>query len=341
MGRATKWLVFLVILAMTAAAMLTAPAAVLAEEEQASAATESGGIIEALVWDDFKSPDGQYTVDDLVDGVRVTLYYLKDKALVTDPEAPYLFSLESTNIFGGKVVDKWTGEWVPQGTKVTGPGGFAQGQDNALTEYEHGWVGWSGLALDSWCDNTFYMLRLDPQGPFKPLDGGERIAQLNPSNWHVKQYFPGTFQDTPPFEIQSAAATICGTVWSDANADMVKQWAERPLADAAVVLTNRYGSRIATASTNRYGYFYFCGLQPGTYNVWVMSKRGFRQVAPYYKLFTLPPHGCEKGHYSISAAKGKYYQTSNFGFLDMKDSVWATLYYGLWWIGLLQYQFKF
>lgn len=201
-------------------------------------------------------------------------------------------------------------------------------------------MGWNNLPLDVWGDNTFYKVELDVNGTFKPLDGGERVAQLNPWNLHSVQYLPGTFDTTPPFAINSTSAYIGGTVWSDANADQSRQWAERPLEGCTVVLTNRYGSRVATATTNRYGYFYFQGLQPGTYKVWVMSKRYFKQVAPYYKLLTWPPCGCEKGHYTISAVKGKYYENNDFGLLDMKDSVWATLYYGLWWIGLLQYQFR-
>jgi hypothetical protein len=181
---------------------------------------------------------------------------------------------------------------------------------------------------------------LDTNGTFIPLDSGERIAALNPGNWHVKAYLPGTFADTPPFEIKSTTAAISGTVWSDANADLSRQNGEFPLEGWTVVLTNRYGTRIASTKSNIYGYYYFQGLKPGTYKVWVVGQRNWKQVAPYYKWYTWPPYGCEKGHHTISAVAGKYYQNCDFGCLDMRDSIWATLYYGLWWLGLLQYQFK-
>ncbi len=349
MRKARRWPAFLVIATLVATAVLASSAAALAAEAQATSG-ETGGVIEALVWDDYKSPDGKYTDADLVDGIKVNLYYLKNKEWVTslDPtvenfEGPdpseYLFYIDSTNMWGAPVRDYWNGEWVLVGTKVTGPGGYAFGQENTIIEYQHGWVGWNNLPLDSWGDNTFYKLELVDNGTFKPLDGGERIAQLNPWNLHTKQYLPLTFDTTPPFSIQSTSAYIGGTVWSDANADQQRQWAEKPLEGCTVVLTNRYGSKVATATTNRYGYFYFQGLKPDTYKVWVMSKRNFKQVKPYYKLLTWPPSGCEKGHYCISAARGKYYDNNDFGLLDMKDSVWAKLYYGLWWLGLLQYQF--
>jgi hypothetical protein len=35
---------------------------------------------------------------------------------------------------------------------------------------------------------------------------------------------------------------------------------------------------------------------------------------------------------------GKYCVNKDFGMLNMKQSVWAPLYYSLWLIGLLQYQ---
>lgn len=70
------------------------------------------------------------------------------------------------------------------------------------------------------------------------------------------------------------------------------------------------------------------------------AQSGWKQVCPHYKLLTIPPWGCEKGHYTINVQAGKYYVNNDFGMLSMRDSVWAILYYGLWWIGLLQYQFQ-
>lgn len=74
--------------------------------------------------------------------------------------------------------------------------------------------------------------------------------------------------------------------------------------------------------------------------MWVAKKIGWKQVYPYYKLCTWPPFDYEKGHHTIDVKAGNYYVNNDFGMLSMKESIWATLYYGLWWIGLLQYQFQ-
>jgi hypothetical protein len=153
MKRATKWLAFMVIVTLVAAATLASTAMVLAQEA-ATSDDAPKGVIEALVWDDLKSPDGQYTDADLVDGIKVKLYHLEDKVLVTNPDDPCLFELEYVNWLGWTVKDRWNGTWVPYDTKVTGYGGFAFGQD-AMFEYMHGWVGWNDLDLDAWNDNTF------------------------------------------------------------------------------------------------------------------------------------------------------------------------------------------
>jgi len=340
MKRATKWLAFVVIMAMLAAALLALPASAMAEEVQPPGEL-TGGIIEALVWDDLRTPDGVIDYNDLIDGMKVRLWHLQDKKYVPepDPDIQYPLRVSYVDIFGQTKEAVYDGKWVQYGeTKVTGPGGFWWGQE-ATIEYEHGWVGWNNLPLDNYWDTTYYKVELVDDGTYDALNMGERIAQLNPSNWHSRQYFAVGDKDLPPFEIKSTTAAISGYVWSDANANLIRQFPEQHLADWTVVLTNRYGSKIASTKTNRYGYYYFRGLQPGTYKVWVVDQRSWNQVAPYYKFCTWPPWGCDKGHYTINGVAGKYYNGKDFGMLDMRDSVWAPLYYALWWVGLLQYQF--
>jgi hypothetical protein len=355
MRKATKWLAFLVIMTMVMtfilAGAVTAHAfwwrppreeettveepETPAEETETTTTVEepaerTGGVIEALIWDDARSPDGQYTPDDLIDGLTVQLYRLENKVQLSDDATDYTF--KDPNSSG-----LWNGDWVLYDSKVSGPGGFILGSD-AMFEYLHGWVGWNNLPLDQW-DPTWYKLVLVDDGTFDPLAGIERFASLSWNNWHNIQFFPMREEYSPPFEIGSTTGTISGTVWSDANADLIREFPEKTLEGWTLLLTNRYGSRIATAKTDRYGFYYFRGLKPGTYNVWVDGQRNWKQVAPYYKLCTWPPWGYEKGHYTISAKAGVYHQNNDFGFLDMKDSTWALLYYGLWWVGLLQYQF--
>jgi len=319
-------------MAMVTAAMLASTATVLAQET-ATATEEATGTVEALIWDDLRSPDGQYTDADLIDGITVNLYHLENVVQLPDDATEYVVK----DVEPGKT-GKWNGDWVYVNSKVSGVGGYVLGEDFVFP-YMHGWVGWNDLKLDSQWGYTFYKLELADKNTFKPLDGKERIVQLTPWNLHEVKFFPATFSYLPPFEIKSTTAAISGYVWSDANANLEMQFNEKALSDWTIVLTNKYGSKIATAKSNIYGYYYFQGLKPGTYKVWVMGQRTFKQVAPYYNMCTWPPYGCEKGSHTISAVAGKYYDNKNFGMLDMRDSIWATLYYGLWWIGLLQYQF--
>jgi hypothetical protein len=310
----------------------------------------TGGIVEAVVWDDFMTPDGVLDYDDLVDGVRVDLYHLANKknvgrAEVGDIEA-ISAELERNEIEKYEYQDVvgylWDGDWEPYApcpSQVTGPGGYWLSEE-AQIEYQHGWVGWKDLPLDAFWDHTFYKIELFDDGTYDALGSGVRVAHLNASNSHVREFLPLGFKDMPPFEIQSTTAAICGYVWSDANADLQRTFPEKHLADWTVVLTNSRGSKIASAKTNRYGYYYFQGLRPGTtYKVWVENRRLYNQVAPYYRFFTWPPWGCNKGHHTIYTQAGKYYKGYDFGMLDMRDSIWAPLYYALWWVGLLQYQF--
>ncbi|MDD3718054.1 MAG: SdrD B-like domain-containing protein [Actinomycetota bacterium] len=328
MRRATKWLVFMLIVTMLTASLLAGAATALAQEtepaaepEEAAASSANIGVIEALVWDDSINPDNDYSIDELVDGIAVELY-----------------SAESAE-----------GPWALVSTQKSGPGGFI---GNAITGwfpsnppvYQHGWVGWRELPVRTDIE-TYYRLVLVEDGTYKALNGTEREAIFR-VNWgqldvrYYMYYYPMAKDvENSSFQIKSTTATIAGDVWSDASADLIKQWAEKRLEGWTVVLTNWYGRKIASTTTNANGYYQFRGLSPGTYKVWVVGQRKWKQVAPYYKLCTWPPYGCEKGHYTISASRGKYYFNNDFGMLDMRDSIWATLYYGLWWIGLLQYQF--
>lgn len=360
MRRATKWLAFAVILAMlmtfvlatsvTAHAFLWWPPQeeeqvaeepevpaeepeVAAEEPEVTAETTyTGGVIEALIWDDLKSPDGEYSSDDLIDGITVNLYHLKNKVQLPDDATEY-----TVRDVDPEKTGKWAGEWEYVDSKVSGPGGYVGGED-AFFEYLHGWVGWNNLPLDAW-DPTFYMLELVDDNTYEPMDGGIKIAQLNFWNLHNVQFFPMREEYLTPFEIESTTGAVSGTVWSDANADLIREFPEQSLEGWTVLLTDRYNRKISTTTTNKYGFYYFRGLRPGTYKVWASAKSGWKQVAPYYKLCTWPPWGYEKGHHTFYAQAGVYLENRDFGFLDMRDSAWSLLYYGLWWVGLLQYQF--
>jgi len=329
MKRATKWLAFTVIMAMMAAALLAGPASALAQTTTEGVAVESAtetapattGKIEALVWDDSINPDGVYNATELIDGIVVELYK------------------ENTE----------DGTWVLYDKKKTGPGSFLH---NPAIDYQHGWIGWENLPLDPadpvlypWGRVTRYKLELVFDNSYKPINGGTRIVELSPWNFYWMYFYPmAWYEGWSAPQIQSTSVTISGTVWYDSNCDQIKQWSELlyfPQEGWTVVLTNRYGSKVATAKTNVNGYYYFRGLKAGTYKVWISYRCGWKQVAPYYKFFTWPPWGCEKGSRTVDGAIGKYYNDNDFGMLDMRESVWAPLYYALWWIGLLQYQFQY
>ena len=195
MRRATKWLAFMVIMTMLTTFILAGSVSAYAwwswdppEEEQAADETEppaettveapaerTGGVIEALVWDDSRSPDGEYTSDDLIDGITVNLYRLENKVQLSDTATEYTFQDPFSS-------GKWNGNWVLYDSKVSGPGGFVQGQD-ALFEYLHGWVGWNNLPLDQY-DPTWYKLELkDDDDTFEPMNGDDRIASLYPVSY--------------------------------------------------------------------------------------------------------------------------------------------------------------
>jgi len=339
MRKATKWVAFMVIVAMVAAALLAGTAAAFAEETQPPAETQDTtttvtaapvvdnlGIVEVLVWDDSINPDGYYSIGELVDGITVNLYRSD-----MDDARNY-------------------GPYTLVGSKKTGPGGFGplgtSGPPGQPPVYEHGWAGWNALPVMA--DRpTKYKMELVLDNTFLPLNG--TVSEVELWDWplfglHYCWYAPTATEPASPemdgYQIQSTTVTIAGVVWSDASADLIRQWAEKRLSGWTVVLTNKSGKKLASTTTNASGYYQFRGLSPGTYKVWAVGQRNWKLVAPYYKMCTWPPSGCEKGSYTISGKAGKYYFNNDFGFLDMKDSAWAPLYYGLWWIGLLQYQFK-
>ncbi|MEW6555215.1 MAG: SdrD B-like domain-containing protein [Actinomycetota bacterium] len=331
MKRATKWLAFTVIMAMLAAALLALPAGALAQETSGdtTAAPATTGRIEMVVWSDlngnseFDIPQDMFgeEEDEGIDGIEVVL-----SREVWDAEA---------GVYKYEFVDK----------KKTGPGSLL---NNPAVDYKHGCVVWEDLPLNPpgmLGSLTNYKLDLVINGTFVALNGGTRIATLTPWSNYMQYFLPLAWHfdpwDSP--QINETTATISGYVWADANANQIIEWSEFsyfPQQGWTVMLTNKYGSKIATTTTDVNGYYYFRGLKPGTYKVWVLDKRYFNQTAPYYKFCTWPPWGYNKGHYTINVVGANRYRLNNFGMLDMRDSVWAPLYYALWYIGLLQYQFK-
>lgn len=264
------------------------------------------GKIEVAVWDDLILPNVSDPKQEGVDGITVNLYKLDED-----------------------------GQWQLYGSKKTGYGGF-------FWVLEHGWAGWSELpVMTDWRATTRYKLQLVTDNTFNPLNGTERIVDLDITNLYYRWYFElGEDAKLRAFQISSTTGTISGIVWYDANADQIREWHEPVQSGWTILLTDRYGRKIATTNTDARGYYQFRGLKAGTYKVWVDEVSGWKQVYPYYKLCTWPPFGYEKGHHTITVKAGNYYVNNDFGMLSMRESIWATLYYGLWWIGLLQYQFQ-
>ena len=346
MRRATKWLAFLVIMAMVTVFIMTsavtamawswdwwrppaeeettpettpaevetpAPTETAPAEAETPATTETEpaaddgttiGKVDAIIWDDTIIADGIYSIEELVDGIMVEL------------------SSENSD-----------GTWTLISRQTTGVGSFTP-----PIIYEHGWVGWDNLPILPW-GVTRYKLDLVYDDTYKPLNGGERIAELTPWNNYWQFFYPMADNDewTAP-QIQSTTAAISGYVYGDANADQERQWAEPAYEGWKVVLTDTRGRVVATTTTDQYGYYYFRGLRSGTYKVWQDKERGFKQVAPYHKIFTREPRGCEEGYHKVRASGGNYYFHNDFGSLDM-SGFWAPLYYILWLFGNLQYQF--
>jgi len=270
----------------------------------------NAGVIQALVWDDingdgkFVEPNGQWSIEELIDDVTVNLYRKEGDG------------------------------WVLQGSARSGPGGYFP------FSFPHGWVGFKDLpVIWDFSSTTEYKLELVTDKTFKVIGDSYRLAPLNFSNlWNFRffEVTPGAADRA--FLIQSQSVSISGTVWYDANADQVREWHEPGCAGWTVVITDCFNRTVATATTDQNGYYRVRGLKAGTYKVWVRKVRDWNQVYPYYKILTIPPWGCEKGHHVVVGKAGKYYVNKDFGMLNMKQSVWAPLYYSLWLIGLLQYQ---
>ncbi len=270
------------------------------------------GVIQAVIWDDingdgkFWEPNGQWSVEELIDDVSVNLYR------------------------------KEGGEWVLHASARSGPGGYFP------FGFPHGWVGFKELPViwDFW-STTEYKLELVTDRTFKVMGETFRLAPLNVSNqWHVRFFSVKPDAADRALMIRSQSVSISGTVWYDANADQVRQWHEPGCSGWTVVITDLLNRTVATATTDQNGYYRVRGLRAGTYKVWVRKVRDWNQVYPYYKLLTIPPWGCEKGHHLVVGKAGNYYVNKDFGMLNMKESVWAPLYYSLWLIGLLQYQLR-
>lgn len=270
----------------------------------------NSGMIQALVWDDinkdgkFVEPNGQWSVEELIDDVTVNLYRKEGDG------------------------------WVLHASARSGPGGYFP------FSFPHGWVGFKDLpVVADFSSTTEYKLELVTDRTFAVVGDSTRIAPLNYSNlWSFRFFNVQSDAADRAFLIKSQSVSISGTVWYDANADQVREWHEPGCAGWTVVITDLFNRTVATATTDSTGYYRVRGLKSGTYKVWVKKVRGWNQVYPYYKLLTIPPWGCEKGHHLVVGKAGSYYVNKDFGMLNMKQSVWAPLYYSLWLIGLLQYQ---
>lgn len=270
--------------------------------------TVNKGIVETLVWDDAVKADVTDPRQEGVDGIIVNLYG-KDE----------------------------NGDWVLLRSMKSGWGGFVWGS-------EHGWAGWNDLPVVPQ-DNirTPYKLQIVSDDTFNIVGESENEFTLDFSNqWYLRFFEVSENSATRAFRIQSNAVVISGTVWHDINANLYWEGAimEPPQEGWTVLLTDKYGRKVATTKTNSHGYYQFKVLKPGVYKIWVYNKFGWKQVAPYYKLCTIPPWGYEKGHYVVATETGKYYINNNFGVLYMFNSLFTYLYYGLWWIGLMAYQFE-
>jgi hypothetical protein len=265
---------------------------------------ENIGRIEAMVWDDAVLPKETNSRMEGVDDIIVNLYK-KDE----------------------------NGEWQFYDSQSTHAGGF-------IWRAEHGWVGWDSLPVTADLRvKTYYKLEIVTDQTFNPVGSTERIISLDSSNLWYRWYFEvADSADLQAFRIQSTTVLISGTVWHDMNANLARDFYEPTCEGWTVMLTDRYGRKVATKTTNKWGYYQFRGLKPGTYKVWVKDARGWNQTCPFYKLCTWPPYGYNKGHYVVNGQAGKYYINKNFGMLDMDGTLLAPVVYSLWWIGLLAYQ---
>lgn len=265
---------------------------------------ENIGRVEAIVWDDAVLPKETDSRKEGVDDIIINLYK-KDE----------------------------NGEWQFYDSQTTRAGGF-------IWHAEHGWVGWNDLPVVADLRvKTYYKLEIITDQTFIPVGSTERIFSLDSSNLWYRWYFEvGDSDVLRAFRIQSTTVLISGTVWHDMNANLARDFYEPTCEGWTVMLTDRYGRKVATTKSNKWGYYQFRGLKPGTYKVWVKDTRGWNQTCPFYKLCTWPPSGYNKGHYVINGQAGKYYINKNFGMLDMDGTLFAPLVYSLWWVGLMAYQ---
>jgi len=306
------------------------------EAETAVEATPAEtGRIEMVIWSDLNG-NGQFdipsdlfgdTEDEGIDGIKVVLSKWE---LIEDEDG--------NSEYGWAKKDELT--------KVSGAGSLL---NNPAVDYKHGCVVWENLPLDQpgpldiFGVTTKYKLDLVVDGSFEVIGDGFRISELGPWQAYTQYFLPlASWPNVPSPELNETTALISGYVWSDANADQIIERSEYsyfPLQGWTVLLTNKYNRKIATTVTDVHGYYYFRGLAPGTYKVWVQDRRFYNQTAPYYKILTWPPWGYNKGHHVVNVEGTNRYRLKNFGMLDMTDSTWALLYYALWYYGLLQYQF--
>lgn len=78
---------------------------------------------------------------------------------------------------------------------------------------------------------------------------------LDITNLYYRWFFEvGEDAELRAFQISSTTGTITGIVWYDANADQIRERHEPVQADWTILLTDRYGRRIATTKTDAWGY---------------------------------------------------------------------------------------
>jgi len=362
MRRATKWLAFLMVMAMLLTFLLAGTLTASAQEttpppeddgvitlEEAPRVTppdlvEQGrseelvepepvgsvGSFEALVWDDTANPDGALNEGEIyVDGLTVNLY-----------------------------IKRPDGTWKPYGSKVTGPEptNFVRSVPWINPLHVHGWVGWDGLPLsytgvevlpagDSGGTNSYayadYKMELVPSGKWLPSNKTVRYGRL-----YAIQLFP--FQWAPalwyyPQNGDPAArgfglwepSMISGYAFHDSNADGKKSSRESCLKGWTIILTVDL-KEVARTTTDANGYYEFKGLAPGFYQVWEAEKSWWKLIFYYHPPIVPRPSGVYRGNHFVWIKPHENYADRNFGNLRM-DSICDMYYYGKYVIALVKY----